>query len=89
MNDARELVRGVKPALLMVLVQVVYASVNVLYKFAINDGMSTRVVTAYRLIFATPFTIFLALIFERYNIFLLLIGKIISCSMTHASNDNS
>ncbi|XP_057419732.1 WAT1-related protein At1g68170-like [Lotus japonicus] len=67
MNDARELVRGVKPALLMVLVQVVYASVNVLYKFAINDGMSTRVVTAYRLIFATPFTIFLALIFEREN----------------------
>ncbi|KAK7246808.1 hypothetical protein RIF29_41678 [Crotalaria pallida] len=32
--------QGLKPALLMVVVQIAFASVNVLYKLAINDGMS-------------------------------------------------
>lgn len=66
MSDVWKLMHGLKPTLLMVLVQIVYASVNVLYKLAINDGMSIRVVTAYRLIFAVPFAFSLALIFERF-----------------------
>ncbi|XP_020239772.1 WAT1-related protein At1g68170 isoform X2 [Cajanus cajan] len=65
MNDVRKLVQDLKPVLLMALVQVAYASVNVLYKLAINDGMSIRVVTAYRLMFAVVFTFSLSLIFER------------------------
>ncbi|KAG5040616.1 hypothetical protein JHK85_013092 [Glycine max] len=64
MNDVRKLVQDLKPVFLMVSVQIAYSSVNVLYKLAINDGMSIRVVTAYRLMFAVVFTSSLALIFE-------------------------
>ncbi|TKY59546.1 WAT1-related protein [Spatholobus suberectus] len=62
-----KVVQESKPALLMVLTQVAYASANVLYKLAINDGMSIRVVTAYRHIFGAAFSLSLALIFERKN----------------------
>jgi hypothetical protein len=55
-----------KPALLMIGVQIVFSACNILYKFAIFDGMSTIVIAAYRLAFATVTTIPLALIFERY-----------------------
>ncbi|CAI8617848.1 unnamed protein product [Vicia faba] len=54
-----------KPALLMVLVQMVFSACNVLYKLAIFNGMSTIVIAAYRLAFAAITTIPLALIFER------------------------
>ncbi|XP_027347580.1 WAT1-related protein At1g25270-like [Abrus precatorius] len=67
MNVVQKVVQDFKPVLLMVLVQIAYASVNVLYKLAINDGMSIRVVIAYRLMFAVVFTFSLALIFERKN----------------------
>ncbi|KAJ1419927.1 WAT1-related protein [Sesbania bispinosa] len=69
MGDIWKVVHGLKPALLMLVVQIAFASVNVLYKIAINDGMSVRVVTAYRLIFAAACTIPLALIFERGSLF--------------------
>ncbi|XP_029124732.1 WAT1-related protein At1g25270 isoform X2 [Cajanus cajan] len=62
-----KLVQELKPSLLMVLAQVAYASANVLYKLAINDGMSIMVVTAYRHIFGAAFSLSLALIFERKN----------------------
>ncbi|KAK7400264.1 hypothetical protein VNO78_11467 [Psophocarpus tetragonolobus] len=65
MNEVWKVVQDLKPVLLMVLVQIAYSSVNVLYKLAINDGMSIRIVTAYRLMFAVVFTFSLALIFER------------------------
>ncbi|KAK1300811.1 WAT1-related protein [Acorus calamus] len=39
----------------MVVVMVVFAGVNVLYKLAIEDGMSLRVLVAYRYLFATAF----------------------------------
>ncbi|CAK8566031.1 unnamed protein product [Lathyrus sativus] len=51
--------------MLMVLVQLAYAAVNVLYKLAINDGMTVKVATAYRLAFGSAFTVPLALISER------------------------
>ncbi|PNY08326.1 auxin-induced protein 5ng4-like [Trifolium pratense] len=54
-----------KPALLMIGVQIVFSACNILYKFAIFDGMSTIVIAAYRLAFAAVTTIPLALIFER------------------------
>jgi len=56
---------GLKPVLLMVLVQIAYTAVNVLFKLAINDGMSVKVATAYRLAFGSAFTVPLALISER------------------------
>ncbi|WJX46658.1 hypothetical protein P8452_33436 [Trifolium repens] len=57
--------KGAIPVVLMVLSQVGYAAVNIIYKLAINDGMSMRVAAAYRLSFAAAFTIPLALIFDR------------------------
>ncbi|TXG53864.1 hypothetical protein EZV62_019120 [Acer yangbiense] len=59
------LIDGLKPALMMVVVQVVFAGVNVFYKLAANDGMSLQVIVAYRFIFATAFMIPLALVLER------------------------
>lgn len=60
-----KIMEGLKPALLMVFVQIAYAAVNIVYKLAINDGMSMTVATAYRLIFASACTVPLALIFDR------------------------
>ncbi|GAU43318.1 hypothetical protein TSUD_390170 [Trifolium subterraneum] len=60
---------GLKPVMLMVLVQIAYAAVNVLYKLAINDGMTVKVATAYRLAFGSAFTVPLALISERGSLF--------------------
>ncbi|GAU24133.1 hypothetical protein TSUD_83680 [Trifolium subterraneum] len=56
-----------KPALLMIGVQIVFSACNILYKFAIFDGMSTIVIAAYRLAFAAVTTIPLALFFESVN----------------------
>ncbi|KAG0498519.1 hypothetical protein HPP92_003210 [Vanilla planifolia] len=54
---------GLKPAAGMVLVQIVFAGVNLFYKLAINDGMDLSVLVAYRYLFATvslaPFAFFL------------------------------
>ncbi|XP_057420086.1 WAT1-related protein At1g25270-like isoform X2 [Lotus japonicus] len=65
MNGVCHLMQGLKPALLMLFVQVAYAAVNIVYKLAINDGMSMTVATAYRLTFASAFTVPLALFFDR------------------------
>ncbi|KAL5054605.1 hypothetical protein RYX36_035287, partial [Vicia faba] len=53
------------PVVLMVFCQIGYAAVNIMYKLAINDGMSMRVAAAYRLCFAAAFTIPLAIFFDR------------------------
>ena len=60
--------QGLKPALLMVLVQVAFAAVNVLYKLAADDGMSLKIIVAYRFIFATAFMAPLAFIVERFGL---------------------
>lgn len=59
-------VEGLKPAGGMVLVQVVFAGVNLFYKLAMNDGMDMRVLVAYRYLFATVFLGPLAFFLERY-----------------------
>ncbi|KAH7575651.1 hypothetical protein JRO89_XS02G0179600 [Xanthoceras sorbifolium] len=58
------LIDGLKPALMMVVVQVAFAGVNVFYKLAANDGMSLQIIVAYRFIFATAFMVPLALFLE-------------------------
>ncbi|XVE94009.1 hypothetical protein REPUB_Repub01dG0243400 [Reevesia pubescens] len=65
MGQIINILHGLKPAMLMVVVQIVFAGVNVLYKLAANDGMSLRVIVAYRFIFATAVMVPLALIVER------------------------
>lgn len=53
------------PPAAMVLVQVVFAGVNLLYKLALNDGMDAMVLVAYRYLFAAAFTTPLAFFIER------------------------
>ncbi|OMO92041.1 mtn21-like protein, partial [Corchorus olitorius] len=64
MGQIVNILHGLKPAMLMVVVQIVFAGVNVLYKLAANDGMNLRVIVAYRFIFATAVMVPLALILE-------------------------
>ncbi|MQM16113.1 hypothetical protein Taro_049066 [Colocasia esculenta] len=54
-----------KPAAGMVLVQMVFAGVNIFYKLAANDRMDLRVLVAYRHIFGMAFLIPLAFLLER------------------------
>ncbi|GLT85967.1 hypothetical protein SLE2022_041320 [Rubroshorea leprosula] len=65
MEKIRNCVYELRPLMFMVTVQVVFASANVLFKLAANDGMSLRVIVAYRFVFATVFMVPLALIVER------------------------
>ncbi|KAL1198261.1 WAT1-related protein [Cardamine amara subsp. amara] len=54
-----------KGVIAMVLVQFMFAGMFILFKITANDGMSLKVLVAYRLIFATLFMLPLALIFQR------------------------
>ena len=56
---------GMKPTMMMVMVQVALAGVNIFYKLAANDGMSMRIMVAYRFMFAAAAVVPLALYFER------------------------
>ncbi|KAK9989179.1 hypothetical protein SO802_029418 [Lithocarpus litseifolius] len=49
----------------MVVVQIVYAGMNILYKLVSENGVNLRILIAYRMLFATAFMVPLALIFER------------------------
>ncbi|KAK5774757.1 hypothetical protein PVK06_042613 [Gossypium arboreum] len=60
------ILQGLKPAMAMVVVQATFAGMNVLYKLAANDGMSLKIITAYRFLFAVPVMLPLALLFERW-----------------------
>ncbi|KAF9610401.1 hypothetical protein IFM89_022312 [Coptis chinensis] len=63
--DFGNVFHGLKPAMTMVLVQTVFAGVNIFYKLAIFDGMSLRVLVAYRYVFAAAFLAPLAFFMER------------------------
>ncbi|CAL9093756.1 unnamed protein product [Musa textilis] len=56
---------GAKPVAGMVLVQVVFAGVNIFYKLALNDGMDSRILVAYRYLFAAAFVCPLSFFLER------------------------
>ncbi|KAK4263378.1 hypothetical protein QN277_028796 [Acacia crassicarpa] len=64
-KNISEVVDGLKPTILMVVVQLFYVGVNILYKLVLYDGMDLRIVIVYRFVFATAFMAPLALIFER------------------------
>ncbi|XP_055959867.1 WAT1-related protein At1g68170-like isoform X3 [Mercurialis annua] len=65
MRHLLETVHGLKPVILMILVQFILTGMNIFYKLAANDGMNMRVLVAYRSILSAAFTVPLALIFER------------------------
>ncbi|XP_045817799.1 WAT1-related protein At1g68170-like [Trifolium pratense] len=65
MENLCNVMQGLKPTLLMIMVQIAFAGVNLLYKLAVNDGMNLRIVVAYRFIFATAFIAPLAFFLER------------------------
>ena len=67
MGKMSKILQGLKPAMVMVVVQTAFAGMNVLYKFAANDGMSLRIITAYRFVFAVPVMVPLALLVERFG----------------------
>ncbi|KAJ0976550.1 hypothetical protein J5N97_012024 [Dioscorea zingiberensis] len=60
-----EPMEGLLPAAGMVLVQVVFAGANILYKLALNDGMDVRILVAYRYLFAAVSLIPIAYFVER------------------------
>uniref|UniRef100_A0A0E0KX45 WAT1-related protein n=1 Tax=Oryza punctata TaxID=4537 RepID=A0A0E0KX45_ORYPU len=65
---AGEVVQGLKPVAAMVVVQVVFAGVNIFYKLAVVcDGMDMRVLVAYRYLFASAVLAPLAYFVERKN----------------------
>ncbi|KAG8368734.1 hypothetical protein BUALT_Bualt15G0076800 [Buddleja alternifolia] len=61
-------IHGLKPTLIMVLVQTILSLVNVGYKLAANDGMSLSVLVAYRFMFGAAFIVPIAFFVERYVI---------------------
>ncbi|XP_058780519.1 WAT1-related protein At1g25270-like isoform X2 [Vicia villosa] len=66
MSSICKFIDGVKAAFLMVVVQIAYAVVSILYKLvADNNGMSLCVLVAYRYLFASIFMVPLAYFAER------------------------
>ncbi|XP_047182091.1 WAT1-related protein At5g13670-like [Vigna umbellata] len=59
---------NVKAVLLMILLQTLYAVVNIMLKIVADDGMSLSILIAYRFIFASAFIVPLALIVERKHL---------------------
>lgn len=58
------LVEGLKPAMTMVVVQIILGGQNIMFKLARDDGMSMKILVAYRNIFAAAIMLPLALIIE-------------------------
>ncbi|XP_054800436.1 WAT1-related protein At1g68170-like [Prosopis cineraria] len=66
MKNICKVVDGLKAAIiLMVVVQLFYVGINILYKLVVYEGMNLGVIIAYRFVFATAFMAPLAFIFER------------------------
>ncbi|KAL0551424.1 hypothetical protein IC582_010510 [Cucumis melo] len=53
------------PTIVMILVQFGFAGVNICYKLAAADGMSFRIIIAYRFLFASAFILPIAFFLER------------------------
>ncbi|KAL6515269.1 hypothetical protein OROHE_018901 [Orobanche hederae] len=64
-NTTTITIHGLKPTLIMLLVQTLLSMVNIGYKLAANDGMSLSVLIAYRLVFGAGFITPIAIFAER------------------------
>ena len=58
------LLEGLKPVMVMVIIQIAFGGINIFYKLATNDGMSVKIMVAYRMMFAAASMVPLALILE-------------------------
>ncbi|XP_010499133.1 PREDICTED: WAT1-related protein At1g68170-like isoform X3 [Camelina sativa] len=56
---------GLKPVVLMLVVQVAQAGVNIFFKLAISSGVSLPILIAYRFLFSTAVMVPLAFLFNR------------------------
>ncbi|THG07953.1 hypothetical protein TEA_003797 [Camellia sinensis var. sinensis] len=65
MGKITNTLNGLKPAMAMVVVQAALAGNSVFIKLASRIGLSMRVLTAYRFVFATAIIVPLALLLER------------------------
>ncbi|CAN6445181.1 unnamed protein product [Victoria cruziana] len=63
----RERFKAAMPVTSMVLAQIVFAGLNILYKIAVDRGMSLRVLVTYRFIVGAAFLAPIALLLERKN----------------------
>ncbi|XP_077241366.1 WAT1-related protein At1g68170-like [Tasmannia lanceolata] len=66
-GDFLTCLHGMRPVVLMVVVQILLAGLNIFYKFAVIDGMSLRILIAYRYVFATAILAPLAFFLGRNN----------------------
>ncbi|KAK9128137.1 hypothetical protein Syun_016934 [Stephania yunnanensis] len=82
MEKLCKILHGLKPTLLMVVVQTVFAGVNVLYKLAIDDGMNLRILVAYRYVFAAATISPLAFFLERLPPFVVVLTCAHTCDPT-------
>ncbi|XP_043719427.1 WAT1-related protein At1g68170-like [Telopea speciosissima] len=64
-GDNWKFLNGLKPVLMMVIVQTILAGLNVIYKLATLDGMNMRILIAYRYMFAFIFLAPFAFFIER------------------------
>jgi hypothetical protein len=69
MGQLCNVIHGLKPGIVMIVVQIGYAALNILYKVVAEDGVNVRILIAYRMMFASAFMIPLALVFGRWTAF--------------------
>ena len=55
MNQSCDILDGLKPIIVMVVVQIACAGLNIFYKLPANDGMNLEILVAYRMMLATTF----------------------------------
>ncbi|GER47164.1 nodulin MtN21 /EamA-like transporter family protein [Striga asiatica] len=67
LENIRHHLHGLKPTLLMICVQTIFAVVNIGYKLSANDGMRLTVLVGYRFMFGAAFIVPLAIFVERSN----------------------
>ncbi|XP_057493084.1 WAT1-related protein At1g25270-like [Actinidia eriantha] len=65
MGRVANTIHGLKPVMMMVVVQAALAGITIFYKIAGNIGMSLRVLIAYRFLIGAAFMVPLALVIER------------------------
>ena len=46
MNQICDILDGLKPVIVLVVVQIAYAGLNIFYKLTANDGMSLKILVA-------------------------------------------
>ncbi|XP_044490012.1 WAT1-related protein At1g68170-like [Mangifera indica] len=89
MNDICSFINELKPVLVMVAVQVVYAGGTIFYKLAVIDGMNSSIIVAYRFIISTAIMLPFAFFVERKKrpklnlkiLFQAFLGSLLGCTL--------